>query len=224
MGMNGFDLQPDNGVWTLRLTDGENRIGSFAISEWNRSLDQVEANGSGQVLIVTGADKYWSTGLDLDEMQRLSHLERQAFMARIDALLARIMTAPFVTIAALNGHTYAGGALLALAFDYRVMRADRGFFCLPSIDVKIPFTQGMAAMIADKVPQPTAHDLVVSGRQIGGIEAAGLGVVNEAVPSDAVLSRSREMAAGLLGKDAQTLATVKRRMYPISIGHLSRAL
>lgn len=222
--MNGFDLRPDNGIWTLCLTDGENRIGSFAISEWNRSLDQVEANGSGQVLVVTGTDRYWSTGLDLDEVNRLSHLERQAFMARIDALLARIMTAPFVTIAALNGHTYAGGALVALAFDYRIMRADRGFFCLPSIDVKIPFTQGMAAMIADKIPQPAAHDLVVSGRQIGGTEAVELGVVNEAVDADAVVVRSLELASGLVGKDAQTLATVKRRMYPISLGHLSRTL
>jgi enoyl-CoA hydratase/carnithine racemase len=222
--MNGFDLRPDNGVWTLTMSNGENRIGSFAISEWNRALDQVENNGSGQVLVVTGTDKYWSTGLDLDEVNRSSHLERQAFMARIDALLARILTAPFVTVAALNGHTYAGGALVALAFDYRIMREDRGYFCLPSVEVQIPFTQGMAAMIADKIPQPTAHDLVVSGREIGGREAAELGVINEAVSAEDVLRRSLEIAGRMVGKDAQTLALVKRRMYPVSIGHLSRTL
>jgi enoyl-CoA hydratase/carnithine racemase len=222
--MNGFDLRPDNGVWTLTMSNGENRIGSFAISEWNRALDQVENNGSGQVLVVTGTDKYWSTGLDLDEVNRSSHLERQAFMARIDALLARILTAPFVTVAALNGHTYAGGALVALAFDYRIMREDRGYFCLPSVEVQIPFTQGMAAMIADKIPQPTAHDLVVSGREIGGREAAELGVINEAVSAEDVLRRSLEIAGRMVGKDSQTLALVKRRMYPVSIGHLSRTL
>jgi len=222
--MKPFEIRPNNGVWTLTLTDGENRIGSYAISEWNRALDQVENNGSGQVLIATGEDKYWSTGLDLDEVHRMSHLERQAFMARVDALLARIMTAPFVTIAALNGHTYAGGALVALAFDYRIMREDRGYFCLPSVDVQIPFTQGMAAMIADKIPQPTSHDLVVSGRQIGGTEAAKLGVVNEAVGAQDVMRRSQELAGSLKGKDSQTLAIVKRRTYPVSIGHLSRTL
>ena len=77
----------------------------------------------------------------------------------------------------------------------------------------------------DPVDHPAAaHDLVVSGRQIGGEEAANLGVVNMAVAADAVLPRSLELGASMLGKDGQTLTTVKRRMYPISIGHLSRAL
>ncbi|MCZ7531912.1 MAG: enoyl-CoA hydratase/isomerase family protein [Acidimicrobiia bacterium] len=222
--MNGFDVAASGDVWTLTLNNGENRIGSIAISEWNRALDQVEQSGSGKALVVTGTDKYWSTGLDLDEINRSSHLEKQAFMARIDALLARLLTAPFPTVAALNGHTYAGGALVSLAFDYRIMREDRGFFCLPSVDVQIPFTAGMAALIADKIPQPIAHDLVVSGRQIGGTEAKQRGIINEAVPADRVLPRSQELAATLTGKDAQTLATVKRRMYPLAIGYLSRSI
>ena len=222
--MNEFDLTSNGDVWTLTMGGGENQISSYAISEWNRSLDRVEQNGSGQVLVVTGADKYWSTGLDLDEYSHQSHLEKQAFLARVDALLVRILTAPFVTIAAINGHAYAGGALLALAFDFRIMRADHGFFCLPSVDVEIPFTHGMAVLISDKVPQPAAQDLVVSGRQVGGAEAQRLGIVNEAVAADRVLARSQEFGATLTGKDAKTLGTIKRRLYPFSVGHLSRSI
>ncbi|KAA3641426.1 MAG: enoyl-CoA hydratase/isomerase family protein, partial [Armatimonadetes bacterium] len=111
--MSAFELASDRDVWTLTLNNGENRIGSIAISEWNRALDQVEQSGSGKTLVVTGTDKYWSTGLDLDEINRISHLEKQAFMARIDALLARILTAPFPTVAALNGPTSARGHLVS---------------------------------------------------------------------------------------------------------------
>jgi enoyl-CoA hydratase/carnithine racemase len=153
----------------------------------------------------------------------MSHLEREAFLARVDALLAKILTAPFVTIAALNGHAYAAGGLLALAHDYRVMRTDRGYFCLPSIDVGIPFTAGMAALIADKVPQPAANDLVISGREIGADEAFASGIVTQAVAADQVLPASVEMARGLTGKDAATLSTLKRRMYHNSIRLLSRS-
>lgn len=221
--MDRWQLTRDGDVFTLRVNDGENRIGTVTLSEWNRALDAVIKTGSDKVLIITGTDHYWSTGLDLDEVERMSHLERQAFMARIDALLAKILTAPFVTIAAINGHAYAGGALLALAHDYRIMRSDRGYFCLPSIDVGIPFTAGMAALIADKVPQPVAHDLVVSGREIGAVEAFESGVVTRSVPADQVIPLAEEMARTLTGKDAATLSTVKRRMYHNSVRLLSRS-
>ena len=221
--MDKWQLTRDGDVFTLKVSDGENKVGPVALSEWNRALDAVVKTGSDKVLIVTGTDHYWSTGLDLDEVQRMSHLEREAFMARFDALLAKILTAPFVTIAALNGHTYAGGGLLALAHDYRIMRSDRGFFCLPSIDVGIPFTAGMAALIADKIPQPAAHDLVISAREIGADEALAAGIVTQSVSADQVVPASAEMARGLTGKDATTLSTVKRRMYHNSIRLLSRS-
>ena len=221
--MDKLQLTRDGDVFTLKVSDGENKIGPVALSEWNRALDAVLKTGSDKVLIVTGTDHYWSTGLDLDEVQRMSHLEREAFMARFDALLAKVLAAPFVTIAALNGHTYAGGGLLALAHDYRIMRSDRGFFCLPSIDVGIPFTAGMAALIADKIPQPAAHDLVISGREIGADEALTAGIVMQSVSADQVVPASAEMARGLTGKDATTLSTVKRRMYHNSIRLLSRS-
>jgi enoyl-CoA hydratase/carnithine racemase len=156
-------------------------------------------------------------------MERMSHLEREAFLARVDALLAKILTAPFVTIAALNGHAYAAGGLLALAHDYRIMRSDRGYFCLPSIDIGIPFTAGMAALIADKIPQPVAHDLVISGREVGADEALRAGIVTRAVEADQVMPVSVEMARRLTGKDAATLSTVKRRLYHDSIRLLSRS-
>ena len=221
--MDRWQLTRAGDVFTLRITDGENKLGPVALSEWNRALDAVVKTGSDKVLIITGTDHYWSTGLDLAEVERMSHLEREAFLARVDALLAKILTAPFVTIAALNGHAYAAGGLLALAHDYRIMRSDRGYFCLPSINVGIPFTAGMAALIADKIPQPAAHDLLISGREIGADEALASGIITKAVSADQVLPASAELARGLTGKDAATLSTLKRRLYHNSIRLLSRS-
>lgn len=144
-----------------------------------------------------------------------------AFMRRVDLLLGRLLTAPFITVAALNGHTYAAGALLALAHDYRVMREDKGFFCLPSVDVGIPFSPGMSALISSKLGQPISHDLVVSGRRIGGREAAAHGVVTRAVPGQQVLDVATDYAQAFSGKDPEVLGTVKRRMYSEAAGMLT---
>lgn len=211
--MTGYEIEDRNGVRLVTMPPGENRIGSSALAAWEQVLEDAERDRA-TALVVTGTDKHWSTGLDLDEVTAMSDSDRRSLLRRFDLLLGRLLTAPLVTVAALNGHTYAGGALLALAFDYRVMREDRGFFCLPSVDVGIAFSPGMSALIAAKLPQPIAHDLVVSCRTIGGREAEAVGVVNRAVAEHAVLDVALEYGYAFGGKDPNTLTAVKRRLYP----------
>ena len=64
---------------------------------------------------------------------------------RVHELLARLLEIGVPTVAAIQGHAFAAGAMLALAHDERVMRADRGWSCLPEVDINIPFTPGMSA-------------------------------------------------------------------------------
>lgn len=212
--MTGWSLTQRDSVWIFAMADGENRIGSAFLDTWSEVFDRVESESGPRSLVVTGTDKYWSTGLDLDEIHGYSDAEQIRFMNRFDRLLGRILTAPFVTVAALNGHTIAGGALFALAHDYRIMRADRGYMSLPSVDIGIPFTPGMSALISAKIPQPAAHDLVVSCRQIGAGEAYELGVVTSVAREDDVLDIALELAASLADKNPLALQTVKKRLYP----------
>jgi enoyl-CoA hydratase/carnithine racemase len=212
--MHNWTLDEHSSVWLFTMGDGENRIGSAMLDTWSHVFDRVEDAERPRALVVTGTDKFWSTGLDLDEVRALSESKQIGFMNQFDRLLGRIMTAPFVTVAALNGHTIAGGALLALAHDYRIMREDRGYMSLPSVDIGIPFTPGMSALISAKISQPAAHDLVVSCRQIGGREALELGVVSAVAPEEAVLRNAVRLADSLKDKDPRALQTVKRRLYP----------
>jgi enoyl-CoA hydratase/carnithine racemase len=103
--------------------------------------------------------------------------------------------------------------MLALAHDGRVMRADRGFFCLPEVDIGIPFTPGMSALIAARLPAQTAHETMTGGRRYGGAGAALAGIVEDAVAEAEVLPRALERAAALTGKDPATLKTIKQRLY-----------
>lgn len=220
--MPRFTTTSEGPVAIATMDDGENRLDRTSLEAWHDLLDEVVGDRAISALVVIGAGKYWSTGLDLDEVATMSGRERDEFMTNVDLLLGRILTLPIVTVAALNGHAYAAGGLLALAHDYRIMRDDRGFFCLPSVDVGIPFSRGMSALIAAKLPQPIAHDLVVSCRPIGGNEAAATGVVNQAVDHESVLPVALGLARDHAGKDRSTLAAVKERMYPTALAGLTR--
>jgi enoyl-CoA hydratase/carnithine racemase len=209
-----WTLEPIDGVWLFTMENGENLIDMEMLNVWSEVLDRVEGAKDLRSLVVTGTGRFWSTGLNLEEVGAYSDTQRIGFMNQFDRLLGRILTAPFVTVAALNGHTIAGGALLALAHDYRIMRENRGFISFPSVDVGIPFTPGMSALISAKIPQPAAHDLVVSCRQIGGSEAHSLGVVTGVTDEDTVVTRSLHLAASLSPKNPEALRTVKQRLYP----------
>jgi enoyl-CoA hydratase/carnithine racemase len=117
------------------------------------------------------------------------------------------------TVAAINGHAFAAGAMLALAHDFRVMRADRGFFCLPEVDINIPLAPGMTTLIKSRLSPRVFRDLILSGIRVGGSQSKEWGIVDEAVPAEQVLSRAIAQASALADKDRQIYQTLKRSMY-----------
>ncbi|MEN8238670.1 MAG: enoyl-CoA hydratase/isomerase family protein [Actinomycetota bacterium] len=219
--MNDWRIETAGPVTVVTMTTGENKISRETLDAWNQALDTLDARTGPHALVITGEDKYWSTGLDLTAVAEMSLTDRDRFLADLDLLLERLLTAGYVTIAALNGHAYAAGALLALACDYRVMRIDRGFFCLPSVDIGIPFSPGMTALITAKIPQPAAHDLIVSCRAIGAREALVAGAIHRAVDADNVMPAATEIAHAYADKDPETLKTVKQRMYGAAVAALT---
>lgn len=94
------------------------------------------------------------------------------------------------------------------------MRADRGYFCLPEVDIGLPYTPGMAALVQVRLPAGATHrDLAIYAQRIGGADAAARGVVDEAVAESDVLPRAIARAQALAGKDRGTLGVIKQRFF-----------
>src|SRR4051812_33476944 len=138
-------LERHDAVFVLTLGDGENRFHPDQLTEINAALDEVEAADGPKAVVTTGSGKFYSNGLDLDFMAANPDAAA-ANLADVHALLARVLGFPVPMVAAVQGHAFAAGAMLTLAHDAIVMRADRGFWCLPEVDLGIPFTAGMNAL------------------------------------------------------------------------------
>ena len=212
-------LERDGDVYLLELGDGENRFNAGFLAELNEALDEVEAAPAPRALVLTAEGKNWSLGLDLDWMGANQEAIPE-FVDGVHQMLARVLSLGVHNVAAIQGHCFAGGAMLAIACDRRVMREDRGFFCLPEIDINIPFTPGMAAIIQSKMLKRTAHEAMTTGRRYGGADALRMGLVDEAVPQDEVVSRAVEWVAPLAKHDPGTLGTIKERMYASTLASL----
>ncbi|MCW5889017.1 MAG: enoyl-CoA hydratase/isomerase family protein [bacterium] len=219
-----LDLTRDGDVSILRLDGGENRFTPPLMEALERALDAIEGGAGPAAVVLTGTGKFFSNGLDLEEMMRAGQEGATAYVGRVLGIVGRLFTCPAPTVAVVNGHAFGAGALLALAADVQLMRADRGYFCMPEVDLEVAFHPGMAALLLARVPARVAHDLVVTGARIGGAEAAARGVVDEALDEAALLPRAIAIAAARASKAGPAMGVLKRSLYPQVVEALARPL
>jgi Delta3-Delta2-enoyl-CoA isomerase len=200
-------------VTVVRMRAGENRFNPAFLGALNGALGAAEAEEGPGAVVLTGEGKFFSNGLDLEWMQQAGQGEPAQLLSGVHALFARVLTFPAPVVGALNGHTFAAGAMLALACDERVMRSDRGYFCLPEVDLGLPFTPGMDALVASRLTKQAAHRLMCFGERIGGEEAERRFVVERAVPEDEVVGAAVARAQELAAKKGPTLGQIKRTRY-----------
>lgn len=201
----------DDKIAILRLGEDENRFSPTFLDDIDAAIDQCLADGAAG-LVTTAGTKFYSNGLDLDWLG--AHSDQGSwYIGRVHRLLARVLTLPVPTAAAVVGHAFGAGAMLALAHDFRVMRSDRGFFCLPEVDIRIPFHPGMAALIQAKLTPQAAVASMTTGRRFGGADAHSYGVVDATANEAEVTSAAIDLLRPLQGKDAGTLGAIKATMF-----------
>ena len=108
--------------------------------------------------------------------------------------------------------------MLALSHDRRVMRSDRGYFCLPEVELGLPFTWGMSELIRCRLAPQAAHEAMTTGRRYGGEQALAAGIVEHAVDADEVLPLALRLAGELVDTAGETLGTIKQRLYAAGPG------
>lgn len=223
--MRDVDLERQGAVFVLTMNAGDNRLNRSFIEVMTTALEEVE-QASGPVALVTtgGQPKFYSNGLDLEWLIEQGPEGARTFLADVQRFLARVLGLSVPTVAAINGHAFAAGAILALAHDYRVMRADRGFFCLSEIDLGLPLPPGMLALVQAKLDRVVCRDLILTGRRTSGQEAAAMRIVDAAMAAADVLPEAVARAAALAEKDRATFGAMKRAMYRTTLQLLEAGL
>lgn len=215
------ELTRNGPLWTIDFGDDENRYSPEFLTELDSLLDQVAAADEPVALITTGSGKFYSNGLDLKYLG--AHPDRLwPYVAQVHGILAKMLTLPVPTVAALNGHTFGAGALLAVAHDYRVMRTDRGYFCFPEVDIQIPFSEGMSRLVQAKTSARTAMDAMTTGRRYPAEDALAAGLVDAVAGLDELTDRAAGLVAPFAGKHRPTLGTIKATMFAEVTDALSR--
>lgn len=195
---------------TLNRPDKRNAISFELIDELLRALDEV-AKSDALVVILTGTGKAFCSGLDLDNLKDLlgrspqQNLQDSRTMVRLFRALYEF---PRVTIAAVNGAAIAGGTGLALLCDFTLAVPEAKF---GYTEVRIGFVPAIVStFLLRQVGEKQARDLLLTGRLFGADEAARMGLINEIVPPETLMTRARELAALLMENSPASLRATKQ--------------
>src|ERR1700721_866463 len=195
---------------TLNRSDKRNAISFELIDDLLRALAEI-AKSDALVLILTGAGKPFCSGLDLDNLKAPlgrspeQNLQDSRTMVRLFRALYEF---PKVTIAAVNGAAIAGGTGLALLCDFTLAVPEAKF---GYTEVRIGFVPAIVStFLLRQVGEKQARDLLLTGRLFGADEAARLGLINEIVPPENLMTRTRELAALLMENSPSSLRATKQ--------------
>jgi methylglutaconyl-CoA hydratase len=212
MSYKTIQIAYDSGVATITLNRPEKRnaISFELIDDLLGGLKEVEISDA-LVLILTGAGKAFSSGMDLDNLKELigrspeQNLKDSETMVR---LFRSLYEFPKVTIAAVNGAAIAGGTGLALLCDFTLAVPEAKF---GYTEVRIGFVPAIVStFLLRQVGEKQAHDLLLTGRIIGTEEAARMGLVNEIIAPENLMARARELAALLMENSPASLRATKK--------------
>jgi enoyl-CoA hydratase/carnithine racemase len=215
-----MDIEWTAGAGVVHLGDGINAFETSFVAELHAALDVVAASEEARALVTVGGGRHYSDGFDIDFLTSLEGPDLVDFMGRTLGALARLLTFPLPTVAALNGHAFGVGAMLALAHDRRTMREDRGWFCLPEIDLGMQFSPFMLALILDRLPRPVVEEAVLTGRRYGGKDALAGGVVHATAAVEDLVATATTLAEPMTGKGRDITVAHKRALHAQVLDHL----
>jgi enoyl-CoA hydratase/carnithine racemase len=203
-------------VAVLTMSCGEdNHLSPELVEQTIAALEALSSDEAVRALVITGGGpKAFCTGLDLKWLTANAKHPQAAvgYITSINELFHQLTLYPKPTVAALNGHTFAGGFFLAAHMDFRLMRDDRGWVCLPEIDINIPLLPGMLAICQAVVPPESFRQFYYTGGRYAAAQAKEMGFVDEVCTLDELLPKSIALAASLGKKKTRTYAEMKRRL------------
>jgi methylglutaconyl-CoA hydratase len=207
-----LQLAYDAGVATITLNRPEKRnaLSFQLLSDLLNALDEVESSDA-LALILTGAGKAFCAGMDLDELKGLtgkSHEQNLEDSRRMAQVFRRLYEFPKPTIAAVNGAAIAGGTGLATMCDFTLAVPEAKF---GYTEVRIGFVPAIvSSILVWQVGHKIARDLLLTARLFDAAEGHRIGLVNEVVQAEQLMTRARELGGMLIENSPASLRMTKK--------------
>jgi len=188
-----------------------NAIDAAFLDQIERLPDQVESIGA-RAIVITGYDRYFSAGLALPQLVSFDREAMRGFITRFSEVMLALYACPLPVVAAVNGHAVAGGCVLSLMADVRVMVEDAGKIGLNEVQLGIGLPASVVEPLRATVPASSLRPIAMEGRLFTPPEALALGLVDELWPAAELEKRAIDRAQAMASLSPLAFAQVKRSL------------
>ncbi|WP_269522532.1 enoyl-CoA hydratase/isomerase family protein [Coraliomargarita parva] len=208
--MNTLSVTKSEAVATVTLSRGKvNALNEAMVEELATCFEELEQDPEVRAVILTGQGKFFSFGFDIPEFLTYPKADFTRYLKKFTGLYRQVFCFSKPVVAALNGHTMAGGCMLASACDWRVMVSDRAKIALNEISFGASVLAGAVEMLGFGIGWRNAQTILYGGAMYSPDEAQLLGLVDQiCVPEDltnAAVGKAKELG----GKGAAAFAGIK---------------
>lgn len=207
-------------ILTLNKNSTMNALCSEFIEEINEALDSIESDEDIYTLIITGTDKAFIAGADIDEMVDMTPDQIMEWSDLGSGLNLRIESLQIPVIAAINGYALGGGLELALACDIRIA-SENARMGLPEVKLGVICGAGGTQRLPQIVGESIAKEMIFTGRSINAEEAARIGLISKVCPSDALLDEAQRIALSI-EKNGQLAVRAAKKAVDYGLGKGAR--
>ncbi|MEO7325782.1 MAG: enoyl-CoA hydratase/isomerase family protein [Dokdonella sp.] len=205
-----LDIIQHESIRELRLARPPvNALDPALVQQLRLAVEAAPSEGA-RALVLSGAPGLYSAGLDVPTLLQLDRDAFRVFWNEFFGLCAALARSPIPVVAAITGHAPAGGAVLAIMCDYRVMA--RGPFKIGLNEVQVGLCVPECIQIALRrlVGTYRAERLMVSGTMLDAEQADAIGLVDELVDTDFVVQRALTWLGELLKFPPQAMSDTRR--------------
>lgn len=186
-----------------------NPMNMTLVNELREVIAQVKASSEIDAAILAGRAPFYSAGLDVIELYDYDETKMLQFWKDLAALIAEFSSCPKPWVAAITGHSPAGGCVLALCCDFRIMAAGKFKIGLNEIPVGIVIPAPIFHLYAHVLGERVAYQFLLEGRLVLPEEALAVGLVDAVVEADQVLAEAEAKVQRLLKLTPQAVQLSK---------------
>ncbi|MBU4583065.1 MAG: enoyl-CoA hydratase/isomerase family protein [Proteobacteria bacterium] len=208
--MNSIKVSKESGITMVTMSRGKvNAVNEAFVDELGAVFNDLASDADTKAVILTGDGKFFSFGFDIPELLNYPKNDFTRYLKKFSSMYTQMFLFQKPVIGAINGHATAGGCILALTCDFRIMVTGKAKIALNELNIGAAVFAGSVGMLKSAVGERNAEKVLLTGAMYTAEDAQRIGLVDSVTSEEKLMAEAKRIAEGFSQKNPDAFKTLK---------------